>query len=89
MRLSFFTVRYHSNMRAFVDGKEVGKMPVSHDVEEGHHQIMIKHLTNFRWKTIIFDLIIHKHTDILVKYSPFWGTIKVYVDNIKINYLKK
>lgn len=88
MRLSFFTVHYHSDMRAFVDNQEIGKMPISCDVEEGCHQIMIKHLTNFRWKTIVFDLNIHKHTDITVKYNPFWGTIKVYVNNEHISYTK-
>lgn len=50
MRLSFFTVHYHSDMRAFVDEKEIGKMPVSCEVTEGDHLITIKHLTNFRWK---------------------------------------
>ena len=89
MRLSFFTVHCHSDMRAFVDEKEIGKMPVSCEVTEGDHLITIKHLTNFRWKKIQFRIKVNKHMDITAKFNPFWGTVKVYVDGERVHYSKK
>lgn len=82
--ISFFTVRFHSDMRAFIDGTEIGKMPTSCEVSEGYHHIMIKHLTNFRWKEIHFDINLQKHTNVTAKYNPLWGSVKIYVDDEKV-----
>ncbi len=84
--ISFFTVRFHSNMRVYVDGSEIGKMPLSCEVPCGNHHIMIKHLTNFRWKEIHFDVNVHKHINITAKYNPLWGNIKIFVDNVRVKY---
>lgn len=82
--ISFFTVHYHSDMHAFIDGIEIGKIPTSCEIEEGYHHVMIKHLTNFRWKEIHFEIDLHKHTEITAKYNPWWGGVKIYVGNERV-----
>lgn len=80
VKLSFFTVPHHSNTKVFIDGQEIGKMPISCNVLEGNLHIIIKHLTNFRWKEIHFEINAYKDMDITAKFNPFWGTMKIYVD---------
>lgn len=80
-----FTNRYHSDMIAYIDGKEIGKIPLSCQASSGNHQIMIKHLTNFKWKTVHFSVNIQKNTNIFVKFNLWWGSVKVFVDGIPID----
>ena len=82
--ISFFTVHHHSDMHAYIDGVDKGKMPFACEVSDGNHHIMIKHLTNFKWKEIHFDVNIQKHTSITARYNPWWGNVKTFVDDTRV-----
>ena len=69
--------------KVVIDGIEHGNIPLMVNVSEGQHHVQIKLLINFRWKEKIIDMDIHQNTLVVVKFSRFWGSLRVMVNGLK------
>ena len=75
---------YKDTTKVFIDGQELGSMPLMAELTEGRHSVQIKLLINFIWKDKSIDVDILHNTLVVVKYNRFFGCVHVMVDGVKI-----